>query len=107
MKVLVLVKCVPDTETRVKVAADGRSLDESEIKWIVSPYDEIALEEGLKIVEKKGAGSVTVLTLGDDRMQPVLRQCLAMGATRAVLLSAPAFQGGDGIATARALAAAA
>ena len=106
MKIIVLVKCVPDTETRMRIAPDGRSMDESDVKWIVSPFDEFALEEALRIVEKRGQGSVVVLTLGDDRSQPVLRQCLAMGAERAVLLGDPAFQGSDGLATARALAAA-
>ena len=102
-----LVKVVPDTETRVRIAADGRSLDEADVKLVANPYDEYALEEALRIVEKTGPGSVTVLTLGDDRAQPVLRQCLAMGADRAVLLADAAFSGGDGLATARALAAAA
>lgn len=106
MRVLVLAKCVPDTETRVKIAGDGKSLDETDIKWILSPFDEYALEEGLRLVERSGGGSVTLVSMGDERMQPALRQCLAMGADRAVQLVDPAFVGSDGLATAQVLAAA-
>ena len=56
MRIIVLVKCVPDTETRIKIAGDGKSLDETDIKWVVSPFDEYALEEALRIAEKSGAG---------------------------------------------------
>ena len=52
MKVIVLVKCVPDTETRVKIGSDGASLDATDVKWIVNPYDEYAVEEALRLVER-------------------------------------------------------
>jgi len=106
MKVLVLVKCVPDSETRIKLGADGASLLEDDIKWIVSPFDEFALEEGLRQVEAAGDGDVTVVTLGDERARVVVRQCLAMGAHRAVLLTGDELMGSDGLGTSRALAAA-
>ena len=106
MRVVVLVKCVPDTETRVKIASDGKSLVESDIKWVISPFDEYALEEGLRLVERFGDGSVTLVSMGDERGQPALRQGLAMGAHRAIHLLDPAFVGSDGLATARVLAAA-
>ena len=60
MNSLVCIACVPDTESRIKIAADGKSIDETDVKWIVSPYDEYGLEEALKIKEAKGAGTVTV-----------------------------------------------
>ena len=111
MNVLVLVKCVPNTETRVRVAADGKSLDDTDVKWVLNPYDEFAVEEGLRQVEKAGTGQVTVVSLGDGsvaaaELRTLLRKCLALGAERAVLLDAPEFHGGDGLSTAVALAAA-
>ena len=57
MNSLVGVAYVPDTETRIKIGADGKSIDESDVKWIVSPYDEYALEEALRTKETKGAGN--------------------------------------------------
>ena len=51
MKILVAVKQVPDSETKVKIAADGKSLDPADVKWITSPYDEYALEEALRLKE--------------------------------------------------------
>jgi len=80
MNSIVCIAYVPDTETKIKVAADGRSIDESDVKWIVSPYDEFALEEAIKTKESKGAGTVTVLSLGPERAKTGIRECLARGA---------------------------
>ncbi|MGC8722275.1 MAG: electron transfer flavoprotein subunit beta/FixA family protein [Acidobacteriota bacterium] len=106
MNVLVCVKHVPDTETRVKVKPDGMSLDLAEANWVINPYDEFAVEEGIRLKEKLG-GEVTALTVGDEEATKTLRQALAMGADKAVLLSDAAFQGGDALGIARVLAAAA
>ena len=54
MKILVALKQVPDTETKIKVAPDGKSLDLADAKWITSPYDEYALEEALRLKESAG-----------------------------------------------------
>jgi electron transfer flavoprotein beta subunit len=108
MKMLVLVKQVPDTATQVKVGSDPRTIDQTGITWIVSPYDEFALEEALRIKEKRGQGAsdeVVVVTLGPERAKEVLRSCLAMGADRAVHVNDPAFEGADTLTAARALAA--
>ena len=108
MKILVLVKQVPDTATQVKVGADPRGIDATGITWIVSPYDEYALEEALRIKEKRGpttAVEVVAVTVGPDRAKEALRSCLAMGADRAVHVNDPAFEGADTLTTARALAA--
>ncbi|HEU4522603.1 MAG TPA: electron transfer flavoprotein subunit beta/FixA family protein [Thermoanaerobaculia bacterium] len=72
---------VPDTEARIKIA--GKGIDEAGLKFIVSPYDEFALEEGIRLKEKQG-GDVTVLTFGPDRAGQALRECLARGATKAM-----------------------
>jgi electron transfer flavoprotein beta subunit len=106
MNILVCVKHVPDTETRVKIAADGLHLDLGEANWVVNPYDEFAVEEGLQLKEKLG-GEVTVLTVGTDEAVKSLRQALAMGADKAVLLSDGAFEGMDPAGIAKVLAAAA
>jgi len=103
LNVIVCIKRVPDTETRVRIAPSGTEIDPSGVKYIVSPYDEFALEAGLRTVEAAGSGEVTVVTLGDAASVETLRSALAMGAHRAVLLKGEATQ--DGLATARTLAA--
>jgi electron transfer flavoprotein beta subunit len=80
---VVCVSQVPDTETKIRIAPDGRSIDETGVKFIVSPYDEFALEEAIRLKESKG-GDVTVVCFGPDRAQQALRECLARGATKAV-----------------------
>ena len=90
MKIAVCVKQVPDTETRVRIAPDGKGIVESDINWIVSPYDEFAIEEALRIKEK-GGGEVVLVALGPDRAQSALRSGLAMGADSAVHLKDPLF----------------
>ena len=105
MKIVVLVKQVPDTATQVKVASDPRGIDATGITWIVSPYDEFAIEEALRIKEKRGQGEVVALTLGPDRAKEALRSCLAMGADRAIHVNDPAFEGADTLTAARVLAA--
>ena len=102
MKILVALKQVPDTETRIKVAADGRSLDPADVKWITSPYDEYALEEGIRIKEAKGA-EVTALSVGGDSAKEVLKNALALGADAAVLLKGDGQ--GDAFAVAQMIAA--
>ncbi|MBP1773915.1 MAG: Electron transfer flavoprotein subunit beta [Holophagaceae bacterium] len=97
MKILVALKQVPDTETKIKVAADGRSLDPADVKWITSPYDEYALEEAIRIKEGKGA-EVTAVSVGGDQAKDVLKNALALGADNAVLLK------GDGQGDAYAVA---
>lgn len=101
MKILVAVKQVPDTETKVKIAADGKSLDPADVKWITSPYDEYALEEALRLKEAKGA-EVVAVSVGEEKAKDVLRNALALGADQAVLLKGASE---DPLAVAQALAA--
>lgn len=105
MRIAVCVKQVPDAEARLRVARDGRWIEEDDVRFLINESDEVALEEGLKIAEATG-GEVVVLTLGPARAQEALRKALAMGAARAVHLADDAFAGGDALATGRALAAA-
>ncbi len=102
MKILVALKQVPDTETKIKVAADGRSLDPADVKWITGPYDEYALEEAIRIKEAKGA-EVVALSVGGDSAKEVLRNALALGADSAVLLKGDGQ--GDALAVAQMIAA--
>jgi len=85
MKIAVLVKRVPDTETKVKVGADGKSLDPAGVNFILNPYDEFAIEEGIKLKEKLG-GDVTVLSVGTTDATKEIRTALAMGADEGILL---------------------
>ncbi len=106
MKIVVCVKQVPDTETRVKVAPSGKEISEADVaNWIVSPYDEFAIEEALKIKEAKG-GEVVLVGAGPERAQAALRTGLAMGADSALHVKDPLLDGADTLGTARALAAA-
>ncbi len=105
MKILVMIKQVPDTATQVKIGSDARAIDTAGITWIVSPYDEFALEEALRIKEKRGQGEVVAVSLGPDRVKEALRSCLAMGADRGVHLLDGGWDGADTLTTARALAA--
>lgn len=101
---VVCIKQVADTETRVKVGTDGRTLDPSGVSWVLNPYDEFALEQALQIREKLGAGEVVVVSLGGPGVTTTLRNALAMGADRAIHLRTDVAQP-DALPVARALAA--
>ncbi len=85
MKIFVCVSHVPDTTTKVNVAGDGRSLDPAGVKFILNPYDEFAVEEALKLKEKNG-GEVIAVSVGADPAKEAIRQALAMGADRGILI---------------------
>jgi electron transfer flavoprotein beta subunit len=103
VNIVVCIKRVPDTEARIRPGAGGAAIEAAGLKFIVSPYDEFALEAALRAREAAGAGEVVALTLGAAAAAEQLRSALAMGADRAVLLKGEATQ--DGLATARALVA--
>ncbi len=93
MKILVCMKQVPDSETRVKIASDGKTIDLSSVNMVINPFDEFAIEEGIRIREKSG-GEVTVLTLGVEKAETDIRKALAMGADKGILLKTePGFNG--------------
>jgi electron transfer flavoprotein beta subunit len=103
VKIVVCIKRVPDTEARIRIAGDGRSIDSAGIKYIISPYDEFALETALRLKDAQGTGEVVVVSVGESSTAEQLRSALAMGADSAVLLKGQPTQ--DGLATAHALAA--
>jgi electron transfer flavoprotein beta subunit len=104
LKIAVCLKRVPEMELRFSISADRKSLDQSGLKYEISDFDGYALEVGLQLVEKAGAGEVVAVCLGPDGVQETLRKALAMGATRAVQLKADEVPF-DGFAIAAALAA--
>ena len=102
MNIAVCTKQVPDTETKIKISGDGKSIAEEGVKWIINPYDEFAIEEALKITEKAG-GEVTIISLGPAGIDKTIREALAMGAHKAIRVDAPSIPF-DPMVTAKALA---
>ena len=99
MKIVVFVNHVPDTETKVKIGADGKSIDPAGVNFMLNPYDEFAVEEGLKTKQKFG-GEVVVVSLGGEANKETLRKALAMGCDKAVLLKDPSVRDSFGVAVA-------
>jgi len=105
VNILVCLKQVPDTETQIKVAPDGISIATDNIKWIINPYDEYAVEEALRLKEKFG-GEVTIIGAGPQRVTESIRTALAMGADKGILVDDPAITGSDSLGIAKILSAA-
>lgn len=84
MKIGVFIKQVPDTETKIKIKSDGTGIEEAGIKFVLSPYDEFAVEEAIKIKEKGGEGETFVISLGPERVVESLRTALAMGIDKGI-----------------------
>jgi len=103
--IIVLLKQVPATDTMVRVADDGVSIRTEDIKWVINPYDEFAVEEALRIKESE-SGTVTVVSAGSDKALEAVRSALAMGADKGMLVNDPAVGGCDALGIARVLAAA-
>jgi electron transfer flavoprotein beta subunit len=96
MEILVCVKRVPDTaENEFELNGAGNDLDRDDLVYSVNEWDNYAVEEAIQMVDNAG-GSVTVITVGDDESEEVLRREMAMGANNGVLLSDDAFEGSDG-----------
>ncbi len=105
MNILVCMKQVPDTETKIVINPSASGIVTEGIKYVMNPYDEFAVEEALRIKEKLG-GTVTIVSMGPARATEAIRTALAMGADKGVHLNDPAFEGADSYATAKVLASA-
>jgi electron transfer flavoprotein beta subunit len=105
VNVVVLLKQVPDTETKIKIDSNGKSIDTSEVKWIINPYDEYAVEAALRLQDSAGA-KVTILSMGPERAVESIRTALAMGADEGVLVDDPATEESDALGKSKVLAAA-
>lgn len=86
MKTLVTVKRVPDPETTIRVKPDGSGIVTDNVKYVINPFDEIAIEEALRVKEKQGSGEVILVSIGAKVVTEQLRTGLAMGADRAILI---------------------
>ncbi len=106
MEIVVLLKQVPDTETTIQIGENEKEVKTEDVKWVINPYDEFAVEEALRIKEAQGDGKVTILTVGPERAVESIRTALAMGADEGVLINDPAVEGADGLGIAKILAAA-
>jgi len=103
MRFYVCLKQVPDTETKIKIAADGQSIDPNGIKWVVNPYDEFAIEEAVKTRDANPGSQVHVICVGPKkRTADAVRTALAMGADEGILVDAP--EALDPLSTAQVLA---
>lgn len=102
MNLFVVLKQVPDTETKITVKGDGSGIEKGAVKWVVNPYDEFAIEEALKTKEKLKTGTVTAVAFGPDRVVEALRTAVAMGCDEAVHVVGP--EDADSFVTAEALA---
>ncbi|MFK5951627.1 MAG: electron transfer flavoprotein subunit beta/FixA family protein [Desulfobacterium sp.] len=103
MEIIVLMKQVPATESIIEIAQDERSIKTDNLNWVINPYDEIALEEAIRIKEIHG-GTVTVITIGKSHAQDAIRTAMAMGVDKGVLIDDPKALEGDGLGTAKILA---
>ncbi|MEO0081583.1 MAG: electron transfer flavoprotein subunit beta/FixA family protein [candidate division WOR-3 bacterium] len=106
MNVVVCIKQVPSTETKVRINTQTRLLDTSEVEWVINPYDEYAIETALRIKEKLGNTVVTALTFGPERTRTALKTALSMGCDRAVYVSDSGVEDIDALSRAKILAAA-
>jgi electron transfer flavoprotein beta subunit len=96
MEILVCVKRVPDTaENEIEVRSDGTDIEREDLVYSVNEWDNYAVEEAIQICDEVG-GSVTIVTVGDEESEEVVRREMAMGADRGILLSDDAFIGSDG-----------
>ncbi len=107
MKIAVCVKQVPDSETRINLSGPAAELDQSGFTRVLNPYDAFAVEEAVQIKERLGDGcEVTAVTIGGDQVLETLKKdCLAVGCDKAVRVNDPALEGADSLQIAKVLAA--
>ncbi|MFW6388747.1 MAG: electron transfer flavoprotein subunit beta/FixA family protein, partial [Desulfohalobiaceae bacterium] len=103
MDILVCVKRVPDpAENEIEINSEGTDIEREDLVYSVNEWDNYAVEEAIQIRDKVG-GSVTVVTVGDEDSEEILRREMAMGADHGILLTDEAFEGSDGMGSARIL----
>ena len=105
MKIIVAIKQVPDRDAQVRIAANGKWIDEADLQWAMNEPDAYALEEALQLKEKNG-GEVIVVSAGPERAGSTIREALAKGADRAIAIVCDDLNGRDALGVARLLAAA-
>lgn len=100
MNIFVFVKRVPDTESKIRINPEAKAIIEEGINFILSPYDEYAVEEAIRLKEAKG-GQVTAISVGTRESLTILKKCLAMGVDEALLVKDETEETYDGLRTAR------
>jgi electron transfer flavoprotein beta subunit len=93
MNIIVCMKQTFDTEAKISLTESGKIADNG-VAQVINPYDEFAIEEGLKLKEKFG-GEVTIVSVGGEKVQESIRTALAMGADKAILVNDPDLEGAD------------
>lgn len=105
MNIAVCIKQVPATESKIKPSPDGKDIDRTGLSYVVNPYDEFGVEEALKIKEQIGEGTITAISIGQEKTAEALRTCLAVGVDQAIHIKGAALAGSDAHAIARILTA--
>jgi len=104
VKIVVAIKQVPERDAQIRVAADGKWIDEGDLNYTINEPDAYALEEALQLKEKNGTGEVIVVCAGPERVQTTLREALAKGADRAIHIAADDLGSLDTLGVAQILA---
>lgn len=89
MKILVCISSVPDTTAKINFTGDGKEFDKNGVQFVINPHDEFSLTRAVQLQETQGA-KVTVVTVGDASVEPVMRKALAIGADDAIRVNADA-----------------
>ena len=92
MKILVCISSVPDTTAKINFTADGKEFDKNGVQFVINPHDEFSLTKAIQLQETQSA-IVTVVTVGDTTVEPVMRKALAIGANDAIRVNAEARDG--------------
>ncbi|MFV0305330.1 MAG: electron transfer flavoprotein subunit beta/FixA family protein [Moheibacter sp.] len=92
MKILVCISSVPDTTAKINFTSDGKEFDKNGVQFVINPHDEFSLTRAVQLQETQGA-SITVVTVGDASVEPVMRKALAIGANDAIRVNADARDG--------------
>jgi electron transfer flavoprotein beta subunit len=104
MKIVVAIKQVPERDAPIRIAADGRWIEEGDLTYTINEPDAYALEEALQLKEKQGTGEVIVVSAGPERVQSTLREALAKGADRAIHIECDDLGSRDTLGVAQILA---
>ena len=105
MKILVFLKKTPDTETKIKLSNSNSTIDLNDVKFIINPYDEYAIEEAIQIKERTGSAEVVIASFGDESLRELIIKGLAMGGDRGLLISSQGLENADSLTIAKVLAA--
>ena len=106
MNIVVLMKQVPDTVALIQIDGDKVGIRTEDVKWVINPYDELGIEEAIRIRERQADSKITILTLGPMSAVTSIRTAFAMGADEGILICDPALETADALTTAKVLVAA-